>query len=153
MTTHRHSGFVPAGALSREIDRVIQDFWRAFPTHSGLSVFNGHATPPVNVRETPDRFEAELELPGLSLSDIEVVVKGRELTIRGQRAAPQHDGATWHRRERAFGNFSRMLHLPAEIDGDKVQARLDQGVLTIVLPKSEGARARKIPIATLHSGN
>jgi HSP20 family protein len=146
MNTTRLANLLPAGALSREIDRVMQDFWRGFP--SATELFSAGGTPPINVREHADRFEAEVELPGLKLEDVEVLVKGRELSIRGQRAEPKLENAAWHRRERAFGDFARVIHLPADIDGDKVAAQLANGVLSVTLPKSQTAIARRIQIAS-----
>jgi HSP20 family protein len=101
--------------------------------------------PPVNVREDQDQFYVEAELPGLNHDDLEILVEGDQLTIRGERK-PVADEGRWHRQERAFGRFQRTFTLPVAVDADKVEARLDQGVLTLTLPKSEAAKPRKIAV-------
>jgi HSP20 family protein len=68
------------------------------------------------------------------------------LTADGQRKPTQAEGATWHRRERAAGPFDRVVTLPVEVDANRVEARLQNGVLTARFPKAEVARARKIDV-------
>ncbi len=103
--------------------------------------------PALSVWQDDANVYVEAELPGMDLSDLEIYVTGGDqLTIKGERKAPQLEKARWHRQERAFGSFNRVLSLPAPVDADKVQARLTNGVLTITLPKSEAAKPRKIPV-------
>ena len=71
---------------------------------------------------------------------------GDELTLKGRREPEDGQQATYHRRERGTGSFTRVLTLPIEVDADKVEASLAQGVLTIRLPKAESAKARKIQV-------
>jgi HSP20 family protein len=90
---------------------------------------------------------AEAELPGMELNDLEIyVTRGDQLTIKGERKEPTTGKAYWHRQERGFGSFTRVLTLPVDVDPDKVEARLHNGVLTITMPKSEKARPRKISV-------
>lgn len=115
------------------------------------SFFNGHesrarAYPAVNVWEEGDNLFAEAEVPGLSMEDIEVLVVNNELTIKGNRRAAADDNPNYHRRERGVGEFCRTLSLPVDIDANKVEATLKNGVLTIRLPKAESARPRKINV-------
>jgi HSP20 family protein len=100
----------------------------------------------LNVWEDGETLVAEAEVPGLTMKDIDVTVVGDELTIKGQRTA--HEGAkpVYHRQERGTGAFSRSITLPYEINTDAVEATLRDGILTIRLPKSESARARKIAV-------
>jgi len=83
------------------------------------------------------------------MEDLEVLVTGDELTIKGQRHEAQQEGASYHRRERGVGSFNRSVRLPVGIDASKVQARLQDGILTITLPKAEGSRPRKVEIKSL----
>lgn len=115
------------------------------------SVFSGHdgrgrAFPALNIWEEGDRLLTEAELPGMGMDDIELFVVGNELTIKGQRQPMAEEAANFHRRERVVGEFSRTVTLPVEIDADKVEASLKNGVLTITLPKAEAARPRKISV-------
>jgi len=73
---------------------------------------------------------------------------GNELTIKGRRTPPASDNPTYHRQERATGEFTRVVTLPAEVNADKVEAVLKDGVLSVRLPKAEQARPRKIALRT-----
>jgi HSP20 family protein len=106
--------------------------------------------PLVNVREEMDAFHVEAEVPGVTQEHVEVLIRhGTELTLRGERNAPSESG-TWHYQERGLGRFERSLTLPAPVDADKVQARLENGVLCLVLPKTEAVKPHRIPV---HGGN
>ena len=105
--------------------------------------------PPLNLWDDGESFHAEAELPGFKIEDIELSVAGGELQISGKRAIEAKEGWTLHRQERAAGEFSRTITFPAEIDADKVQAALHDGVLSIVLPKAPSAKPRKIEVKPL----
>jgi HSP20 family protein len=77
---------------------------------------------------------------------VDLAVVGNELTVKVERPAPERQETTFHRQERPTGSFSRTLRLPTEVAVDKVEATLQQGVLTIRLPKAEAARPRKISV-------
>jgi HSP20 family protein len=125
--------------LLNEWNRLVEDFsQRARPI---LAV----SFPPVNLWEDKDNLYAEAELPGLTHDDIEVFVEGDQLTLRGERKPAEQEGR-WHRQERGYGKFERTFTLPVQVNADQVQARLEQGVLTLTLPKSEAARPRKIAV-------
>jgi len=104
--------------------------------------------PPVNVWEEKDHLVLETELPGLELKDLEIFVTGgNQLTLKGERKTPVADKkCVWHRQERAYGAFQRTLTLPFPVDPDKVEARLEHGVLSVRLAKHESARPRKIQV-------
>ena len=85
-------------------------------------------------------------MPGLNMDDIEVYVADNELTVKGQRKQAEHEAVTYHLRERGWGEFSRVLTFPSELDSSKVEASLDNGVLTLRLPKAESVKPRKIEI-------
>jgi HSP20 family protein len=103
--------------------------------------------PLVNVREETDAFYVEAEVPGLAQDQIEVLIRhGTELTLQGERKPVSSETGTWHYRERGDGRFQRVLTLPAPVDADKVQARLEQGVLRLVLPKAESVKPHRIPV-------
>ena len=108
----------------------------------------GAATfPPVNVYEEGDHLYVEAELPGVNLEDLEIYVNGRDqLTIKGERKPQVPEKGVRHRQERGFGTFSRTVALPFPVDGERVEARLDHGVLRVQLVKHESARPRKIVV-------
>jgi HSP20 family protein len=137
--------------MAMELDRLIQDLWNStspFATEAANLASGALADggPAMNVSETPEAFEIEMELPGLSLQDVEVTLEGRDLTVRGERKTQIPENATWQRRERFHGSFSRTLHFGTDLQASGVLAKLEQGVLSVTLPKAETAKARRIPI-------
>lgn len=103
--------------------------------------------PAVNVWQGTDSTAVTAELPGVEPGDIDIQVKEDLLTIAGERKPPQTDGeAAWHRRERSFGRFSRVIRLPHRADPDKVEARFEDGVLQIELHRPEEDKPRRIEI-------
>jgi HSP20 family protein len=104
--------------------------------------------PALNVWENESFIFAEAELPGLKLEELEIYVTGPDqLTIKGTRKPPQApEKVTWHRQERGFGTFTRVITLPFAVDPAKVEAKLEHGVLTIKMAKSEEAKPKKIAV-------
>jgi HSP20 family protein len=89
----------------------------------------------------------EAELPGIPKERLELFVhEGNQLTLRGERSAPETGKGVWHRQERGLGRFIRTITLPAAVNADKVQAHFEQGVLTVTLPRAEEAKPRRIPV-------
>lgn len=131
--------------LSREMDRLFGRSGSGMgrPLGAGLGV---GSYPALNLWEDDNNLYAEAELPGFSLDDLEIYVIGNQLTIKGSRRPPQQQQGAWHRQERGFGSFSRMIELPGDVDGDKVSAQFKQGVLNVTLPKSEAAKPRRIEV-------
>jgi HSP20 family protein len=133
--------------LWRRMQRLQNEMNRLF-RHWGEEDFRdvGAAFPPVNLWEEGDALYLQAELPGMSLQDLEIFVTGNDqLTIKGERKPPQlAEGAVQHRQERGFGTFVRVLPLPFPVDANQVEARLENGVLCLKLPKHETAKPRKI---------
>jgi len=103
--------------------------------------------PALNVWEDPDNVFLEAELPGVEFKDLEIYVTGgNQLTLKGERKPTLPERGLWHRQERTFGPFSRTLTLPFAVDADKVDARLENGVLVVKLAKHESAKPRKITV-------
>ena len=86
------------------------------------------------------------EIPGVTQEDLEILVVGNELTIKGRRGTAEEEDASYHRRERGTGEFSRTVTLPVDIKAEAVDATLKDGVLTLSLPKADEARPRKITV-------
>lgn len=88
-----------------------------------------------------------MDLPGVHRDDLEVTTVGDELTVIGQRARPElPEGADVRRTERAFGRFRRSIRMPADVDVDRVGAKLENGVLRLTLPRRTGSEEHKVEI-------
>jgi HSP20 family protein len=98
----------------------------------------------VNVRDEEDTFVLRALVPGLKAEDLNIQVLEDVVRIEGEFQANEDD---YLLRELPSGSFSRVLRMPAEIDADKVEAKIADGVLTLRLPKAESARPKKIKIA------
>lgn len=125
--------------------RIQGDMNRFFDTLDAPRRATAH--PLVNVWAGSDSVVMTTELPGLSEDDIELTVRDTMLTIRG--AFPDTEmgeGIAWHRRERPRGRFSRSVELPFRIDADRVDARFENGVLTVEMQRPEAEKPKRIAI-------
>jgi len=128
--------------MRSQMDRVLEGFSGSSAMQPSAGVF-----PAVNLTEDSDRYHVRAELPGIKAEDLDIQVTGRNLSISGERViAPDVEGARYHRREREGGKFSRIIGLPGEVNSDKVEARLNNGILTVSVAKAEAAKPRKITI-------
>ena len=144
MIARMFNDFAPLLRLHHDMNRMFEDFFQDMPTRRPY----GRTYPAMNLWEDGDAAYVETELPGLTLDDLDVSVRGNEVTIAGARKIAEHKDAAWHRRERAYGDFTRTLQIPWEIDADKVEATFRDGVLTVRLPKSESAKPKKVKVLT-----
>lgn len=143
---------LPASRLRSELDRALEDVVGAFLGEDPWyrrGRRGERSFPAVNIWEHEEVLFAEAEVPGLKMEDLEILVTGNELTIKGERADEMQEGVTYHRRERGTGSFSGVVRLPVDVDANKVEARLENGVLTIMLPKAASAKPRKIEVKAL----
>ena len=144
----RSNGFHPLDQLRNQMDRLVTDFLGPMTgTYSPRVSGTERSFPALNVWEYGDHLYAEAELPGMKSDDIDVSVVGGDLTIRGHRGEQPQDGTSFHRRERGTGEFTRVVRLPIEVNADKVEATLKDGVLLVKLPKAESAKPKKIKVA------
>ena len=102
--------------------------------------------PAATVLENTDGYTLEVEMPGVSKKDLEMWVENNELTILGRRAIPSVEGTLIHRESRSE-NFRRSFELDPSIDSGKISAKIEQGVVTLTLPKAEQVKPRKITVA------
>ncbi len=98
----------------------------------------------VNIREEEDAYILSALVPGLKAEDLNIQVLENVVSIEGEYRA---DEAEYLLSELPSGSFRRSLRLPAEVDADKVEAKIADGILTLTLPKAESARPKKIKIA------
>ena len=103
-------------------------------------------TPVASVIEGGDVYMLNVEMPGVSKEGLEISVENNELTIIGRRSLAQIEGTLIHRESRPE-NFRRVFELDPSIDMSKISARIDQGVLTLTLPKAEQVKPRKITVS------
>ena len=132
------------GRLYDEMNRLFDRYGHADPRRRPAPGY-----PALDLTQDENNLYVEAELPGMELSDLEILVTGNDqLSIKGTRQQPDGEAGVWHRRERMAAEFTRMITLPQPVDPDKVEASLKAGVLTIKLPKREEARPKKITVKT-----
>jgi HSP20 family protein len=102
--------------------------------------------PAATVLENTDGYTLEVEMPGVSKENLEMWVENNELTILDRRSMPSVEGTLIHRESRAE-NFRRSFELDPSIDAGKISAKIEQGVVTLTLPKAEQVKPRKIAVA------
>jgi HSP20 family protein len=103
--------------------------------------------PAFEVKETTDSFVLKADLPGVSEADLDVSVHNNVLTVSGSRQAEERkEGESYALYERQFGSFSRSFSLPDMADGERIEAKLDSGVLTLSIGKMAEAKPRKIAL-------
>ncbi|HEY3663652.1 MAG TPA: Hsp20/alpha crystallin family protein [Chthoniobacterales bacterium] len=103
-------------------------------------------TPPVSVSENGEGYLLELEMPGVNKEGLEISVENNELSIVGRRSNPAIDGTPVHRESRPH-NYRRKFEIDPSIDSGKISARLNHGIVTLVLPKAEEVKPRKIAVS------
>jgi HSP20 family protein len=104
-------------------------------------------SPAFEVKETSDAFVVRADVPGVAESDLDVAVHNNVLTVSGSRQGEERkEGESYALYERQFGSFSRSFSLPDMADGERIDARLEHGVLTLTIGKKAEAKPRKIAI-------
>lgn len=103
--------------------------------------------PPVDIYEQDGNLVLKAELPGVRSDDVKVHLENNVLTIRGERKTEQEvQRENYHRMERSYGSFVRSFSLSPQYDQEKIEAAFQDGILRIMIPRSEKARPRQIPI-------
>jgi HSP20 family protein len=141
-----HNSRYPFHQLRDEMDRLLTGFFG--PTAEGVLPAVFRSQPTANVWEQGDALHVEMELPGIKSDQVDISVAGGDLSIKINRPEVDQEGVAYHRRERSVGSFARTLKLPVEVDANRVEAELRDGVLFITLPKAESAKPRKINVAS-----
>jgi len=129
----------------RFTNRLFRDFW-----NTSLMDFDEDSTvwsPRIDVRETKDSYEVMADLPGLSKKNIKISMHDNVLTLEGERKyEDKKEDENRYYYERAYGNFSRSFRLPEKVKDQDIKAEYKDGVLHLVLPKSEEAKPQQIEI-------
>ena len=129
-----------------ELQRMRQQLEQMFDDTSQQSVSAG-VFPLINLTEDKDNYYVRAELPGVKGDELDIQVTANNLAISGERKiAEEGESARYHRREREAGSFSRMIGLPGDINPDKVDAKLANGILTVKVSKAEAAKPKQITV-------
>jgi HSP20 family protein len=129
--------------MRRDMESLMERLTGAAGNGSPVGVF-----PPMNVSEDRDHYYVRALVPGIDPAELDVSVVHQTVTVSGTRQAPEEAGASYHRRERAEGAFSRSVTVPAAFEGGRVDAKYMDGILTLTLPKPEAAKPRRVTVQT-----
>ncbi len=142
----RTNGNTPARYTARDPFQFARDLLSWDPFFAGTRQASAFV-PAFEVKETNEAFVLRGDLPGVSESDLDIAVHNNILTVSGSRQAEERkEGESYALYERQYGSFSRSFSLPDTADGDRVEAKLDAGVLTLTIWKKAEAKPRKIAL-------
>lgn len=130
----------PFLSLQRGMNRLFDDVFRGaeLSGFGGPSHDSGMILPQMNVSETDKEVRITAELPGVAEKDVDVTLDDDVLTIRGEkRSETKEDNENYQFVERSFGRFQRSIRVPHSVKADEVKAHVENGVLTVVLPKNQ----------------
>jgi HSP20 family protein len=139
------------GAMDDQFGRLVEsmfdDFFAPLARSAGGQE-DGAATPRLNVAENDKAFEVQAEMPGVSKEDIKVAIDGQRVTIEGvcHTANEQGDGEHVVYSERSTRRYQRSFTLPSDVDDAAAEAKLENGILMLTLPKRQGNTARRLTI-------
>jgi HSP20 family protein len=132
--------------MPHEMSRLVNEFIRDGSQYNGTRK-QGSRTPAVDMHEDDEAFTLTAELPGFAKDDVQVEIKGNRLTLKGERKRETDVQETqYHRVERVYGAFERSIRLPTVVDADKAKAIFKDGMLKLMLPKTEDAKPKPISI-------
>ena len=139
------SAFSPLARLSafqQEVDRLFD-----LPVSGRPGNDEGSWSPALDLHQDENNFLVRVEVPGMKKEDLALSLHEGLLTISGERRHEKaNDAKAAMRNERHFGRFERLVTLPAQVDGTRVSASYEDGILTVTLPKAEAAKPRQIEI-------
>jgi HSP20 family protein len=128
--------------MRNEMDRLWDSFFEGRP-----KVRFGEWFPSLDVTETKNDIVVKVELPGMDQKDIDISLSDGHLIIKGEKKQEKEEKEeNYHFIERSYGNFTRSVQLPKEVKRDKISASYKNGILKVVLPKSEEAKKKEVKI-------
>jgi HSP20 family protein len=145
---HQTSPFEALWDMRREMDRMFNGVTQGVDTS-----VSGYM--PADVIENDNELRFAIDVPGLDPDNISVTVENNVLTVSGERAWEYEEGkpdGEYHLFERRYGRFERSFALPQRVNAEQIDATVDNGVLTILLPKLEEAKPRKIAVKAGNGG-
>jgi len=142
----RGGPFPDLNRIRREIDRLFE---RPFDLLTGGTSFFEGWEPTVDIYEDNDKITVKAEVPGMKKEDLDVSIHGNTLILSGERKSEEEqENRERYRAERFFGRFQRSVTLPQTVDSNRIEARYNDGVLTITLPKAEEKKPKQIEVKT-----
>jgi HSP20 family protein len=134
----------PFDAFYEDVDRFFTHQLKRFPHLGFRGDGNGRLFAHVDMGETGDELIVEIDAPGVKRQDVDITLSNSTLRVKGKReSSKEEQGKSFQRLEREYGEFERRITLPCEVDADRIDAGLKDGVLTIRLPKSAKAKAQE----------
>jgi len=131
--------------LRRQMDRMWDSLFDWRPRLGAEE--EGEWLPTLDLTENPNEFIVKAEMPGLDPKDVDISLSDKLLTIKGEKKQEREEKEeNYHLTERSFGSFVRSIQLPAEVKSEKISASYKNGILRIVLPKSEEAKKKEVKI-------
>ena len=138
----------------QRLNRMLDEAFNAFPFQEQGNLITSTWFAPTDVSEDENSLQISMELPGVEPDDVRLSLENNILTIRGEkRQRSEESNERVHRFERTYGVFERTFALPNTVDADKIEARFENGVLLVRIPKAERARPREIRVNTSASGS
>jgi HSP20 family protein len=131
--------------VTERMRRMLEETFGGFGRWPSLLQETAGWSPPVDIEEQDDAYVLEAELPGVRRENIDIELVGNELAITGELREKERTGVV-RRRTRRTGHFDYRVTLPEQVDAEQIDASLDEGVLTVRVPKSERAQRRKVAI-------
>ena len=134
-------------SMWHEMDQLQREMNRLFDATNKERVFTAPSYPAINIWTNEDGQLISAEMPGVNPDNIDIDVTGDAISISGERKPDDVvRDATYHRRERSYGSFSRTIQLPYMVDTKNVEANFKNGILIISLPRAEADKPKKITI-------
>ena len=131
----------------RRLNSFLDEAFHTWPFAPDGTSVTAQWVPAVDVYEDRDSVRIVAELPGVTPGDVKISIENQTLTIRGEKTqVVEEKNDRVHRSERSYGFFERSFSLPNTVDVDKTEARFENGVLTVVIPRAEEAKPRIVEI-------
>lgn len=141
----RWDPFREAVTLREAMDRLFEDTF--VPARRREGAVERFYRLPLDAYVTPDEIVVLANMPGIKPEDVEITIEGDTLTIKGERPTPL-ENVDYVMQERAFGKFMRTLNINIPVDADKAEARYENGLLTLTIPKAEAVKPKTIQVTT-----
>lgn len=136
--------------FGRMVENMFEDMLSPYAAGLGGQRFatEGIATPRLNVIETEKAFEVRAEMPGVKKEDVKVTIESQRVTIEAEakHESEQREGEQVVYSERSAQKFLRSFSLPADVDDAAAEAHMENGILTLVMPKKQGSAAKKLTV-------
>src|SRR5262245_24387679 len=133
---------------AREMDEIFNRYFGSDSNRSfwGENLSSSDWVPSVDIRETNDEYQIDVELPAVAAEDVKVSVKDNVLAVTGERKYEKETKGKVHRVEHRYGRFSRSFRLPEDVDENRIDANAKNGVLHLTLHKREQVKPRSIEV-------